>query len=82
MKIDSNPFFRRTITPWYDSEMSCWILITFMLTVLIFGLIGVKAALENGDFESHIWVPSSLVALSFFTIVSTAFRMIRRHEKS
>ena len=31
MRLDPNPMFRRIITPWYDSNPACWILLAAML---------------------------------------------------
>ncbi|WP_080804655.1 hypothetical protein [Desulfamplus magnetovallimortis] len=81
MKIDSNPFFRRSITPWYDSDSACWGVIIFMLPILAFALAGLKTALTTPEFNPYIWLPSMLAGSSFFVIASITFRMIRRHRR-
>lgn len=81
MDIDSNPFFRRIITPWYDSNTACWTVIIFMVPLLFFAITGLKIALTTPDSKPHIWVPSLLTGLSCFIVSSTATRMIKRHKK-
>lgn len=81
MELDKSPFFRRIITPWYDSDPVCWILILWALSVLIFTLVGLEIAISTPPLNRYIWFPSMLAGLSLILIISVTFRMIRRNMK-
>jgi hypothetical protein len=36
MHLEQNPFFRKTITPWYDANPACWIMIGAMIPVFFY----------------------------------------------
>jgi len=57
MQLDQNPFFRKTITPWYDSIFACRILIWCMAIVFCFALAGGVVAAGHSEFSKHIWFP-------------------------
>lgn len=78
MQLDQNPFFRKTITPWYDSNPACWILIVLMLLVGGFALAGMAVASAEPAFTPHTWFPGMLLFLSFFLVLKVFFRIRRR----
>lgn len=79
MSFDQKPLFRKIITPWYDSEMVCFIIIAFMFLVLIFGVVGISATYEKVEYREHLWLPVILVIMSGLVMVSTATRLIKRY---
>jgi len=79
MQLDPNPFFRKVILPWYDSDASCWLMIVLMLAVLLFAVAGLAEAQHISAYHDHRWVPLLLLILSAAVVVSTAVRLIKRH---
>ena len=79
MRLVQNPFFRKVIVPWYDSETACIISIVVMLPVLLFGFAGVSVALEFSEYRPNLWFPILLVTMSGMVAVSTGVRLIRRY---
>lgn len=75
MQLDQNPFFRKAITPWYDSNVACWVLICGMVLVFFFAVGGVIVAADNSDFTPHIWFPLFLTGLSGFLTVKVYVRL-------
>ncbi len=80
MRLDQNPFFRRAIIPWYDSNLACSIFIAISVCALIFSLVGIKVALENSDFVSFVWLPSVMVILSLFVMIKIMLKLIKRRQ--
>ena len=78
MQLDQNPFFRKPITPWWDSSLACWILIVCMLVVFCFALVGMGVASADPSFAVHTWFPGLLAFLSFFLVVKVFIRVRRR----
>ena len=78
MQLDQNPFFRKTITPWYDSNFTCWCLIAAMLCVFAFALYGIFIASSHPYFQQHVWFPGFLAALSGFLVVKVFIRLRHR----
>ena len=78
MRLDSNPLFRRTITPWYDGTVACLILMAAMLMVIGFGAVGIAVANATPEFQAHAWVPWSVVILAVIVFVSVALRFVQR----
>ena len=66
MQLDQNPFFRKTITPWYDSNFTCWALIWAMGVVFCFAVGGIIVASNDPRFFSAYLV--SRHALRFVRI--------------
>jgi len=81
MELDKSPLFRRIITPWYDSDTACWILILWSLALFVFALTGLEIAISTPHFNSYVWFPLALTGLIFTLMVSLMFRMIRRNIK-
>ncbi len=78
MQLDQNPFFRKTITPWYDSNFTCWALIGGMGMVFCFAVGGIIVASGDPGFSLHIWFPGLLCALSGFLVIKIWFRVRAR----
>ena len=75
MQLDKNPFFRKAITPWYDSNFACWVLICSMVLVFFFAVGGVIVAGDDPEFARHIWFPLFLTGLSGFLAVKVYVRL-------
>ncbi len=80
MQLDPNPFFRKTITPWYDSNFLCWTIITVMLFVFAFAVFGIVVAYNNIDFMEHLWFPYFLAFLSIFLVIKIFLRLRKRYK--
>jgi len=78
MQLDQSPFFRKTITPWYDSTFACRALIWGMAVVFCFALGGIFVAGGDPQFSKHTWFPSMLAGLSGFLVVKIYFRLRAR----
>jgi len=79
MKIDPNPLFRKAIAPWYDSNAACWILLVALIGVAVFSSAGIAVASSRPDYLHHLWVPVTLLVLSFIASTSVVYRLIKRH---
>ena len=73
------PVFRKTANPWYQSKMVYALTITFMVLVLLFGLVGISVTREIEQYRDYVWVPIVLVVLSTGVMISAMIRLIRRH---
>ncbi len=82
MQLDPNPYFRKAITPWYDSNFSCWVLITILIFVFAFALSGVFVGLATPEFQKHVWFPSFLTFLSLFLLIKIFLRLRRRSKNN
>ena len=71
--------FRKAASPWYQSKMVYGLTITFMLLVLLFGLVGISVTREIEQYRDYVWVPVVLVILSTGVMISAIIRLIRRH---
>jgi len=80
MQLDPNPYFRRTITSWYDSNFACWLLIIMMLVVFVFALAGIMVASGEPAFDKHAWFPGFLGFLSGFLVVKVYIRLRARSK--
>jgi len=81
MQLDSNPFFRKPITPWYDSSFACWILILIMLVVFVFAIFGIIISSNHQAFEKHVWFPGVLAFLSLFLVIKIFLRLRKRYQQ-
>ncbi len=79
MRLDQNPVYRKVIVPWYDSEITCLVMIVLLFVVFVFGFIGISVASESIFYGSYIWVPVILVVVSGGIILSITIRLIRRY---
>ena len=73
------PVFRKAANPWYQSKTVYGLTITFMLLVLMFGLVGISVTRETEQYHDYVWVPVVLVVLGAGVMVSAIIRLIRRH---
>ena len=76
MRLDQNPFFRKAIIPWNESNLSCWIFVTICAFALIFSMIGIKVALVNQAFTGFVWLPSFMAFLSLFVMIKILVKLI------
>jgi hypothetical protein len=79
MRLDPNPMFRRVITSWYDSNVTCWLLLVVMVAVAIFSWAGIAAARSNPDYHAYTWVPVTMLILSLFVGGSVGYRLFLRY---
>lgn len=79
MPEDRQPVFRRTIPPWYDSEVACLVMLICMLLVFWFGMIGMVTVRENAEYQDHLGVPLAIVLMSSGVIISITIRLILRY---
>jgi len=82
MQLDQNPFFRKAITPWYDSNFACWVLITLLCFVFVFAIAGIIVGSDNPNFQKHVWFPGFLAFLNLFLVVKIFFRLKRRSKNN
>ena len=80
MQLEQNPFFRKTITSWYDSNFACRLLIGVMLFVFAFAMAGIIVALGEPDFVKHLWFPGFLGFLSGFMVLKVFIRLRLRSK--
>ncbi len=80
MQLDQNPFFRKPITPWYDSNLVCWGVAGFAFLVFIFALQGIYVVSSEAQFQGHLWFPSSLAVLSFLVAFKVLLRLNARKK--
>ncbi len=78
MQLDQNPFFRKTITPWYDSTFACRTLIWTMALVFFFAVGGLVVAAYTPEFSNHLWFPAMLGALAGFLMIKVSVRLKTR----
>lgn len=79
MPDHDNPFFRKAITPWYQSKLAYMIIIVVMLGFFLFGIAGLGVAREIAAYRSYAWVPILLMVLSGALVVTTAIRLIQSY---
>lgn len=82
MQLDQNPFFRKAITPWYDSNPACWSLVGFLVLVLIFAIFGIFVGAANPYFTPHVWFPGLLGFLCLFLIIKIYLRVKHRDRNN
>lgn len=78
MRLDPNPLFRKLITPWYDSNTVCTLLLVAMVAVAVFSIIGIVVARQDTSYHGYTWVPATLLILCLFVIISVIVRLIHR----
>ena len=82
MQLYEPLFFRKPITPWYDSILACRILIASMISVFAFALTGIFVGSNNPDFQELVWFPGFLSFLSLFLVVKIFLRLKRRWKNT
>ncbi len=78
MKIKQNPLFRKVITPWWDVDPVCYMVIALTAATGFVSIVGILVALESPDLHTHVWLPVVLFTLSAFVLVSVIFRVAKR----
>jgi hypothetical protein len=78
MRISQNPLFRRTITPWYDSNAACIGVLIFTLLVAGFSFVGINVAEGDPAYRHYVWLPLLLLLLSLAVCASTLLRLVQR----
>ena len=78
MRITQNPLFRRTITPWYDSNTACIAVLVFTLLVAGFSFVGINVAEGDPAYRNYVWLPLLLLLLSLAVCASTLIRLVQR----
>jgi hypothetical protein len=79
MSSNKIPVFRKAANPWYQSKMVYGLTITFMLFVLMFGLVGISVTHEIDKYHDYLWVPVVLIVLSAGVMISAVIRLMRQH---
>lgn len=74
-----NAVHRKMYAPWYDTDTVCMVIILAMLLVLPFALIGITSAVETVAYQSYVWVPTLLAAMTLWVLLSTLLRLVKRH---
>ncbi len=80
MELETHQVYKKVITPWWDSNPACWILIGFLSLVLIFSLAGITVAVTTQAFQTYVWFPSMLALVCLVLIIKILVRMIRRSK--
>lgn len=80
MQLDDNPFFRKPITSWYDSNFICRTVMVIMVFVLIFGIAGIIVGFGTEEFKEYVWFPVLLSVLSFFVLLKITLRLRNRSK--
>ena len=80
MRYDQRPVHRKLIVPWYDSQITCLIVLVCMLLVFLFALSGISVAGESPVRHNVIWLPILLMGLSTAVIISTVVRIFKRFK--
>ena len=81
MRFDRSPLFRKTISPWYDTEMLCAVVLVLMVAVMVFSACGLWVAQNEPEYHAHGWVPASLLLMSLYVILSVSIRIGRRFPR-
>jgi hypothetical protein len=80
MFLERPPFFRKQYIPWYDTNAVCWIAVSLLFLIFLFGLSGMSVALSEPQLSEHVWFPGLLTGLSFFLMVKIGIRLWRRNR--
>ena len=78
VKFKNELLFRKAFIPWFDTEPAMLLTLAFAVTVLLFSIVGVAAALDTPRYQFIIWVPCLLGILSLSVTISLLIRLIRR----
>jgi cytochrome c biogenesis protein CcdA len=80
MQLDHNPFFRKPITSWYDSNFACWTVMVLMGFVFIFAVAGIIVGSTTNEFHEYVWLPIFLSVSSLFLVLKIALRIRQRSK--
>ncbi|MDA3788995.1 MAG: hypothetical protein PF503_10965 [Desulfobacula sp.] len=82
MQLDQNPFFRKTITSWYDSNFVCQTIIVIMIFIFAFAIAGIIVGSGNPHFKEHVWFPAILAFLSLILAIKLFLKVKRRSKNN
>jgi len=82
MRLDQSPFFRKTITSWYDSNFVCQTIIITMIFIFVFAIAGIIVGSGNPYFKEHVWFPALLAFLSLILVIKIFLRVKRRSKNN
>jgi len=82
IQIDKSLSYRKTITPWYDSDSVCMIKSLIMFIIVLFGIDGIKVARQIDAYNDYVWVPVMLFALSVIVFVTNIIRLVKRYGRN
>ncbi|MBF0226413.1 MAG: hypothetical protein HQK76_13240 [Desulfobacterales bacterium] len=80
--IIEDKVFDKTIVPWFDSEIVCYITIFFLLLISVFSIIGISVVNEHMEYYKLIWVPELMLVMSLGVLISIIVRLIMRYINS
>ncbi len=80
MQLDQNPFFRKPITSWYDSNFVCWTVMVVMIFVFIFAMAGIIVGSGTVEFQGYVWFPTFLSFMCLFVVLKIALRIKHRSK--
>ncbi|MFO7883434.1 MAG: hypothetical protein R6U68_01315 [Desulfobacteraceae bacterium] len=80
MKLKQSRLFKRQLTPWYDADAVCIIIIIAASGVFFFAAAGVKVAITRSMYQDYLWFPCTLAVLSLFLGVKVVFRLAGRNR--
>jgi len=76
MLFKRNPVYRRSIYPWYDTELACIVMILFSSIIFYFGIVGISVAREKYEYQPYTWVPAVITAFCGIVILSNTIRLV------
>lgn len=79
MRFRRNPMFRKIIFPWYESEITCLVVIGFLTAVMAFGAAGISVARDYTPYHRYMWMPLVLVIMSAVVLLACVVRLIIRY---
>ncbi|OGR11195.1 MAG: hypothetical protein A3J85_07730 [Desulfobacula sp. RIFOXYA12_FULL_46_16] len=80
MQLDQNPFFRKPITTWYDSNFACWATMIMMIFIFIFAMAGIIVGSGTEGFREYVWFPTLLSFLCLCLVLKIALRIKNRSK--
>ena len=82
MQLDHSPFYKTVITPWYDSNPACYVLVFFLGVVLLFAGGGIWVAATQVAYGAYLWFPVMLAVMSAFVMTKICLRVVNRNRNS
>ncbi len=80
MRLEESSLYGKVIIPWYDSDAMLTGTIAAMAVVFFFAVGGVVVAYREPAFRFALWVPATLVFLSFLVFASASVRLFQRRR--
>ncbi|MEA2058954.1 MAG: hypothetical protein U9P10_00130 [Thermodesulfobacteriota bacterium] len=80
MKLKQTTLFKRELTPWYDADAVCVILIIAASGIFLFAAAGIKVAAACPMYLDYLWFPCTLAALSLFIAGKVVVRLAGRNR--